>query len=150
MNILDYAIIFFVMMESANVVILYFFPDFKFGNGVSVFIDWQRAKEDESMHLFAKYMANWVANVKLIFIVLLLVILFLGSDMVKVFAVIAMILSIAAYYWRLHPLMIKLDELGSLEPKGYSKTLFAMITGFMTMFSVALIVYLVQNWSVLF
>lgn len=141
MMILNIAIIIFVIMETANVMILYFAPDSKLGNGVAVFNPWFKAKENEADELFAKYMANWVAGVKLIFIVLLLVILFVGNEITKILAVVAMISSIASYYFRLNPIIKKLDEMGEITPKGYSKKLFMMITGFMLMFSVALLVY---------
>ncbi|MEG1847600.1 MAG: hypothetical protein RRX92_03545 [Lachnospiraceae bacterium] len=139
--ILNIAIIIFVLLETGNVLILYFAPDSKLGNGVAVFNPWFKAKEDEAAELFAKYMANWVAGVKLIFIVLLLVILFVGNDITKLFAVFAMILSIATYYFRLNPIIKKLDDMGEITPKGYSKTLFMMITGFMLMFSTAAVIY---------
>lgn len=142
MNILDIAIIVFVIMETANVCILYFVPDSRLGNGVAVFDEWENSKKDEGTHLFAQYMTNWVAGTKLIFIVLLLVILFTGSETSKVFGVGAMILSIATYYWRLNPIIKKLDAKNKITPKGYSKTLKSMITGFLLMFSIALIMYL--------
>lgn len=141
MTVLNIAIIVFIIMESANVFILYFAPDSKLGNGVAVFNNWFKAKEDESSELFAKYMTNWVAGVKLIFVVLLLVILFTGTELTKLFAVFAMILSIATYYFRLNPIIKKLDSMGEITPKGYSKTLFGMITGFMLMFSSAAVIY---------
>lgn len=141
MNVLDWSIIAFVIMESMNVVILYFAPDFKYGNGVAVFDNFHESKEDENAYLFARYMANWVAGVKLIFIVLLLVIMFTGSETTKIFGVGVMILSIASYFWKLHPIIKKLDENGKITPKGYSKTLDFMIVGFMAMFSIALITY---------
>ncbi|MGV8981612.1 hypothetical protein [Clostridium sp.] len=141
MVILNMAITVFVIMETANILILYFAPDSKLGNGVAVFNPWFKAKEDESSELFARYMTNWVAGTKLIFIVLLLVILFVGNETTKLFAVFAMILSIATYYFRLHPIIKRLDTMGEITPKGYSKTLFYMITGFMLMFSLAVIIY---------
>ena len=141
MIILNIAIIIFVIMETANVVILYFAPDSKLGNGVAVFNPWFKAKYDRSNELFAKYMTNWVAGTKLIFIVLLLVILFTGTETTKLFAVFAMILSIATYYFRLHPIIKELDSMGEITPKGYSKALFFMITGFMVMFSLAIFIY---------
>lgn len=143
MNVLDIAIIAFVIMESANICILYFAPDSRLGNGVAVFDAWEDSKKDENMHLFARYMANWVANAKLIFIALLLVVVFTGSELTKIFAVVAMIASIAAYFWRLHPIMKALDANGMITPKGYSKTLFWMICGFLIMFSGALLLYFV-------
>lgn len=91
-------------MEFANVIILYFKPNSKLGNGVAVFDSWNDIKEDESLDLFGHYMAYWFARVKLIFIFLLLVVLFTGSEMTKIFAVVAMNLSIATYFWKLHPI----------------------------------------------
>lgn len=143
MDILDIAIILFVVMETANVCILYFIPDSKLGNGVAVFDEWEESKKNECAHLFARYMTYWVAGTKLIFIVLLLVVLFTGSELTKICAVGAMILSIATYFWKLHPIIKLLDQKGHITPKGYSKTLGYMITGFLTMFSLALGVYFI-------
>lgn len=145
MTILDISIIAFIIMETSNICILYFAPDSRLGNGVAVFNFWHDSKENQTDHLFAKYMACWVAGTKLIFIVLLLVILFIGDDTLKLFAVGVMILSIATYFWKLHPIIKKLDEKGKITPKGYSKTLGYMITGFMSMFSIALIVYILTT-----
>lgn len=143
MNILDIAITLFIILESANVYILYFAPSSKYGNGVAVFNEWEKSKQDVNTHLFSKYMINWVAGTKLIFIVLLLVILLTGGETTKLYAVFAMILSIATYFWKLHPIIKELDDNGEITPKGYSKVLGYMIAGFLTMFSVALIVYMI-------
>ncbi|WP_409968743.1 hypothetical protein RFF05_01885 [Bengtsoniella intestinalis] len=121
--------------------ILYFFPDSKLGNGVAVFNPWFHAKKDPHFALFVSYLVNWVAGCKLIFIVLLTVILALGNQATKIGAVAVMILSIATYFWRLHPIIKALDNRGEVTPKGYSKTLFTMIIGFITLFSSALLVY---------
>lgn len=93
MDILSVAIIVFCIMELGNVLILYFMPDSKLGNGVAVFDNWFDAKQDENESMFAHYMAYWVAGVKLIFIFLLLVILFTGTELTKLYGVVAMILS---------------------------------------------------------
>lgn len=143
MNILDIAIIIFVIMETANICILYFAPDSRLGNGVAIFDYWAESKEDENAHLFASYMTNWVAGTKLIFIFLLLVILFTGSELTKIWGVVAMILSIASYFWKLHRIIRKLDGNGKITPKGYSKALDGMIAGFMVMFTGALIAYFI-------
>lgn len=143
MNILDIAITLFIILESANVYILYFAPSSKYGNGVAVFNEWEKSKQDVNTHLFSKYMINWVAGTKLIFIVLLLVILLTGGETTKLYAVFAMILSIATYFWKLHPIIKELDDNDEITPKGYSKVLGYMIAGFLIMFSVALIVYLI-------
>lgn len=93
MDILSVAIIVFCIMELGNVLILYFMPDSKLGNGVAVFDNWFDAKQDENESMFAHYMAYWVAGVKLIFLFLLLVILFTGTELTKLYGVVAMILS---------------------------------------------------------
>lgn len=141
--ILDIAIIIFCIMELGNVLILYFKPDSKLGNGVAVFDAWKDVKEDKNLDLFAHYVAYLVAGVKLIFIFLLLVVLLTGNETTKIWAVVAMIISIATYFWKLHPIIKKLDSLNKISPKGYSKTLGLMISGFLLMFSTALILYLI-------
>ncbi len=141
MKMLDIIIVLFIAMESANVLILYFFPSFKYGNGVSVFKGWEESKQDEAMHLFIKYMKNWVAGTKVIFIVLLILVLIFADDNLKVLSAMMMILSICTYYVGLHPIIRKLDKLGKLQQKGYSGQLFFMITGFILAFLAGLAYY---------
>lgn len=78
MDILSIAILIFICMETANVIILYFFPGSRLGNGVGVFNPFHQT-EDEPQKLFASYLVNWVAGVKLIFLVLLVVVLLLNG-----------------------------------------------------------------------
>lgn len=144
MDILSIAILVFIIMESANVAILYFWPGSQLGNGVGVFNAFHNS-ESEEQKLFTSYLVNWVAGVKLIFIFLLAVILVIGTEQVKLWAVVAMILSIATYFWRLHPTIKKLDAMGCIIPKSYSKALVWMITGFMLMFTAALIVHIITK-----
>lgn len=146
MDILSISIIIFCIMELGNVFILYFIPDSKLGNGVAVFNNWKESKKDTSLDLFIHYMAYWVAGVKLIFIFLLMVVLFTGTELTKVWAVTSMILSIATYFWKLHPIIKKLDNMGKITPKGYSKTLGLMIAGFLLMFTLALLIYLTTEF----
>ena len=131
-------------MESMNVAILYFWPGSQIGNGVGVF-DAFHHSESEEQKLFTSYLVNWVAGVKLIFIFLLAVILLVGTETLRVWAVVAMILSIATYFWRLHPTIKKLDAMGCITPKGYSKALGWMISGFMGMFTLALILHIITQ-----
>lgn len=144
MSLLSIAILIFIIMESANVAILYFWPGSQLGNGVGVFNAFHNS-ESEEQRLFTFYLINWVAGVKLIFIFLLAVILVIGTEQVKLWAVVAMILSIATYFWRLHPTIKKLDAMGCITPKGYSKALGWMITGFMLMFTAALIAHIITK-----
>lgn len=130
-------------MELGNVLILYFMPDLKLGNGVAVFDSQNEVKEDKVLNLFSHYMAYWVAGVKLIFIFLLIVVLLTGTETTRVWAVVAIILSIATYFWRLHPIIKELDKMGKITPKGYSKTLGLMIMGFLIMFLLSLIIYFI-------
>ena len=142
MSILSIAILIFIIMESANVTILYFWPSSRIGNGVGVFNAFHNS-ENEEQKLFSSYLVNWVAGVKLIFIFLLAVILIIGTEPVKIWTVVAMILSIATYFWRLHPTIKKLDAMGCITPAGYSKVLGWMISGFLIMFLLALVIYVI-------
>ncbi len=143
MTIIDISIILFCILESLNIIILYFKPDFQQGNGVGVFDNLKESKSNLAMELFVSYLINWVAGVKLIFILLLLTILLTGSDLTKICAVVCMIISIAVYFWRLHPIISQLDNMNKITPKGYSKILRNMILGFMIMFIVALLIYFI-------
>jgi len=139
--ILNTVILIFVVLELMNVIILYIRPDFPYGNSMASFKSWQQSQENENTRLFASYMVKWVANCKLIFVVLLLVIVFFGSDTIKVYSITASILSIGVYFITLHPFIKKLDAMGEINPKGYSKTLSYMIAGIMLMFIAGLIIY---------
>ncbi|MDC7228357.1 MAG: hypothetical protein PQJ61_16460 [Spirochaetales bacterium] len=143
MTVLSIAIIVFILFESLNVLMLYFKPGSRMGNGIGVFNAYEKSKSDPEIHALVSYMINWVAGTKLIFIALLIVIVITGTSTTRILAVVAMILSIASYYWRLHPAIKKMDEAGWITPKGYSKILGFMIMGFMIIFAAALIVSLV-------
>lgn len=138
MEILNIAIILFIIMELANVIILFFKPDFKYGNSVSVFKDYKESTK--SNRTFINYLTSWVASVKLIFIFQLLVILFFDNLLLKQLTVCVMILSISVYFFRLHGIIKKLDNSGRIEPAGYSKTLDLMIIGILVCFISSLVI----------
>lgn len=138
MEILSIVISIFILLELSNVIILYFKPDSKLGNGVAVFNAWEKSKSDPEMHSFIEYLVYWVAGTKLIFIVLLIVILLTGSDTTKLLSVVALILLIASFYWKLYPIIKQLDDKNEITPKGYSKTLGIMIGTFIAVFCVVL------------
>ncbi len=125
---LDFTIFVFVVLESANVVILYFFPEFAYGNSMRVFQAWSHCQEDERTRLFAKYMANWVAGTKLIFIALLVGVLAVGGSEMKAVSVGLMIPAIGSYYFMLRPLIEQMDRRNELNPTGYAKQLTITIT----------------------
>lgn len=144
MNILTIAIIIFIILESLNVMTLYFNPGSQMGNGLGVFNAWEKAKADPEMHQFVSYLINWVAGTKLIFIALLIVILFTTGDSTKLLTMVAMIASISSFFWRLFPIIKSLDKEGHITPSGYSRTLGMMIAGFIGLFAIALAWSLIQ------
>jgi len=48
-------------------------------------------------------------------------------------------------FWRLHPIIKRLDQKGEITPKGYSKTLGLMIAFFLIMFAISLIVHILKT-----
>jgi hypothetical protein len=143
MNILSIAIAIFVVLESLNILTLYFNPGTKRGNGVGVFNAWEKSKSDPHLHQFMQYLVYWVAGTKLIFVALLLVILLSTDDSTKLLTVVALIASISSFFWRLFPIIKSLDQAGEITPPGYSRTLGIMIAGFIGLFAMAL------AWSLL-
>lgn len=144
MNILQIGIMVFAIIEMGNVLMLYFMPESKMGNGVGVFNAWEKSKKDNSLHEFVKYLVYWVAGAKLIFIMMAIVVIVWGSFLVQILTVAALIISITSFFWRLFPMIRRMDKEGSITPKGYSKTLAIMIAAFIVGFCVVLIVALVS------
>ena len=139
MNILTIITIGFLFLEAANVVTLYFFPGSKYANGVGVFKAWEKSKGDPEIHNFVKYLVNWIAGTKLIFIALLIVILYAADDHTLVLSGIALVITIASFFWRLFPLIRKMDRDAQIEPKNYSAVLGWMILAFILIFFVGII-----------
>ena len=144
MNWIKIVITLFIVLETGNILMLYFFPDFNMGNGMGAFKAWAKSKEDPVMGDLASYLVNWVAGTKLIFIGLLLVLLFTADQPALVITAGVMALAISSFYWRLFPLIRKMDREGQIEPAGYSKTLGWMILVFIVFFLIAIVLtYLV-------
>lgn len=144
MNLLIIFVMIFIFLEASNVLTLYFNPGSKIANGVGVFNAWEKSKADPEMHQFIRYLVNWIAGTKLIFIALLVVILTTGTDITKIGALIALIISILSFFWRLFPSIRKMDKNAQITPKGYSKTLGIMIACFVAGFCVALLFSLIN------
>jgi hypothetical protein len=132
------AIVAFILLETTNVIALYFFPDSKLANSIGIFDAWEKTKSDPEIHNFARYLVNWVAGTKLIFIMLLIVILFTGSDQTLIFTAVALVISIASFFWRLFPSIRKMDRDNQIDPKRYSTVLGIMIFAFIMMFMIAI------------
>lgn len=135
MTFIVIAIIGFLLLESTNVAVLYFFPDSKLANSVGVFTAWEKSKDDPEIHDFVKYLVSWVAGTKLIFILLLVVILLTADEQTLLLTGIALVMSIAVFFWRLYPLVRKMDRDGNLDPRNYSSVLGWMILGMIIVFS---------------
>jgi len=140
MNLLTIVTIGFLILEATNVAALYFFPGSKYANAVGVFRAWEKSKADPEIHDFVKYLVNWVAGTKLIFIFLLIVILLVADDRTLFFAGIGLVISIATFFWRLFPLVRKMDLAGQIDPERYSVVLGWMIAVFILVFTAAVIV----------
>ena len=70
MTIIKIVILVFIALELTNVIALYFAPGSKMANAVGVFKAWEKSKEYPEIHDFVKYLVNWVAGAKLIFLLL--------------------------------------------------------------------------------
>ena len=137
MNVLTTVIIGFLILEAINVATLYFAPGSKLANGVGVFKAWEESKQYPDIHKFIKYLVNWVAGAKLIFIFLLIVVLYFGSQDTLLFTAVALFASVLSFYWRLFPLIRQMDHDSQIEPKNYSSGLALMIFSFIIVFFVA-------------
>ena len=139
MNWVKIVITIFIFLETGNIIILYFLPDSKLANGMGAFKAWEKSKEDPEIHDLTSYLVNWVAGTKLIFIGLLTVLLFTADQSGLLLTAGVMALAISSFYWRLFPLIRKMDREGQVEPGNYSKTLGWMILGFIALFLIAIL-----------
>jgi len=140
MNMISVVIIGFIILETTNVIALYFFPGSKYANSVGIFKAWEKSKQEPEIHDFVKYLVNWVAGTKLIFLLLLVVILFTADAQGLFYAGVALVISISSFFWRLFPLIRKIDREDQIEPKNYSAILGLMISIFVLIFLVALLI----------
>ena len=140
MNMLRVVLIGFIVLEATNVVALYFFPGSKYANSVGVFKVWEQSKKEPEIHDFIKYLVNWVAGTKLIFLLLLTVIIFTADVEGLFYTGVALVISIASFFWRLFPLIRKMDREDQVEPKNYSAKLGLMISMLVMVFLATLVV----------
>jgi hypothetical protein len=73
----------------------------------------------------------------------LIVLLLTAREQTLVLAGTAMVISIATFFWRLFPLIRKMDRSGQIEPKNYSATLGWMILAFIASFLAAIVITVV-------
>ena len=137
MTALTIVILGFVLLEGSNVIALYFFPESKYANAVGSFRAYERSKQDPVVHDFVRYLVNWVAGTKLIFLLLLMVIVFTADTDTLVLTGMAMAVAIGSFFWRLFPMVRRMDAAGQIDPPGYSKMLGVMIAAMVAVFVVA-------------
>jgi hypothetical protein len=140
MSFLTIVTIGFLVLEFSNVIVLYFVPEFKYANGIGIFKAWEKSKQDPEVHDFIKYLVNWVAGTKLIFILLLIVVLIVADEQTLIYSGVALVISIASFFWRLFPMVRKMDKEAMIQPMGYSLILGIMIGAFILIFLSAIIV----------
>ena len=127
----------FIILETFNVFALYFAPGSKRANAVGVFSAWEKSKQYPEIHDFIKYLINWVAGTKLIFLLLLGVIVLYGNLEIQQLSLLALCLATLSFYWRLFPLIRKMDREDQIRPKNYSIVLGVMIFAFIVFFGLA-------------
>jgi hypothetical protein len=127
----------FIILETFNVIALYFVPGSKKANAVGVFSAWETSMQYPDIHNFIKYLVNWVAGTKLIFLLLLSVIVIFGNLEIQRLSLLALGLATLSFYWRLFPLIRKMDRNDQIRPKNYSIILGVMILIFVILFGIA-------------
>lgn len=137
MSFMQIVILIFMVLESSNILALYFAPQTRVANAVGVFAAWEKSKQDPEVHAFVKYLVYWVAGTKLIFILLLAVIVLVADVQTQRMSLVALAIATASFYWRLFPLIKKMDRQGEIEPRHYSTTLGVMIAVFIGVFLLA-------------
>ncbi len=132
------AVIFiFILLESSNVLALYFAPGSKYANAVGVFTAWEKSKQYPEIHDFIRYLVYWVAGAKLIFLFLLATIIIVADLNSQRMSLLALAIATMSFFWRLFPIIRKMDRDGQIEPKNYSVVLGIMIFVFIIVFLVA-------------
>ena len=140
MTFVRIVILSFILLEASNVLALYFAPGSKKANAVGVFAAWEQSKQYPEIHDFVKYLVYWVAGAKLIFLLLLTAIILFGNIEIQRMSLLALGIATASFYWRLFPLIRRMDRNGQIEPKNYSAVLGIMIFVFIIVFLAAFVI----------
>jgi hypothetical protein len=128
MTFLQVFLLVFAFIETLNVLELYFYQDKAMFNGLSIFTAWETSKQTPEVHDLIRYLLNWLAGVKLIVIGLLVVIALTAPEQTLVLVAIVLVLTVASFYWRLHPMLREMDKKGLIKPSGRSKQLALMLS----------------------
>lgn len=130
----------FIFLEFSNIMAMYFAPGSKYANAAGVFTAWEKSKRDPEIHNFIRYLVFWVAGTKLIFLFLLGVIILFGNSDLQRISLAALCLATLSFFWRLFPIIRKMDQNGQIVPQNYSSVLGVMITVFIVLFALAAII----------
>ena len=136
MTIVESVIACFVVLELSNVLALYFATNSKKANAVGIFTAWEESKQYPEIHSFVRYLVYWVAGSKLIFLLLLVIIIVFGAPEIQRISLLALAVATMSFYWRLFPLIRKINRNREIEPKNYSITLGILIAVFIVVFLV--------------
>ena len=129
MKTLQITLLVFAFIESLNMLELYFLQNNCKFNGACIFSGWEKSKADPEVHMLMRYLVNWLAGVKMIVIALVLVLVFTAPESTLLVAAVALIITIASFYWRLYPMLRTADKAGQLSSRGHSKRLSMMLLG---------------------
>ncbi|MBT3190625.1 MAG: hypothetical protein HN736_01345 [Anaerolineae bacterium] len=144
MKTLQITLTVFALIETLNMLELYFLQNNCKFNGACIFSGWEKSKADPEVHALVRYLVNWLAGVKMIVIALVLVIVFTAPESTLLVTAIALIITIASFYWRLYPLLCSADKAGQLSPRGHSKRLSIMLAGLELSLVLAIVFYLFE------
>lgn len=133
-------ILVFMLLELSNVLALYFAPGSKYANAVGIFTAWEKSKQYPEIHDFVRYLVYWVAGAKLIFLLLLAIIIVFSDLDSQRMSLLALAIATASFFWRLFPLIRKMDKNGQIEPENYSIILGVTIFIFIAAFVVAAVI----------
>ncbi len=142
MTLITIVSIFFIVLESLNILMMYIKPEFKYSNGVGVFNAWNKSKGNEEVHNLAKYLVRWVANTKIIFIGLLIVILVIPYPDIQLYSMLVMAITTFMFFITLFPIIRRMDKKDQITPKNYSLILFFEVFIITGMFTAAFILSL--------
>ena len=129
MDAIQITLLIFALIETLNMLELYFLQNNCRFNGACIFSGWERSKADPEVHALIRYLVNWLAGVKMIVIGLVLVLVFTAPESTLLLAAVALVITIGSFYWRLYPMLRTADRAGQVKPKGHSQRLGIMVAG---------------------
>lgn len=145
MNALQICLLVFVIIETLNMLELYFMQDKCVFNGICLFSGWDKSKEDPEVHRLVRYLLNWLAGMKMLVVGLVLVLIFTAPKQTLLLSAISMVITIGSFYWRMYPMISKADDEGQLKRKGRSRMLGKMVAGLQFSFIITIIIELVAK-----